>query len=423
MRACSVEHPDPTATATTCRLCWLAVNGPNSTAEFHGKPNQISEPVICRHMSETPTERAGCGSCQARWRYPCEVFGECSPEGEHVGVKKCNGCVFRESRLSEADEPTPRYLELINEQCPGDVLVMSAAIESLHRTYPREFVTAYSGTTPELFHHNPHVVGKRETIDGKPINWKPVKMEYPLVNHCDSRPVHFMHGYCDWLARVIGKPVPLVVNRPRLYLSDEERGWIPQVAEVFGGPVKYWLVNAGYKDDYPAKWWGASNFQKLVDLLRGKVFFVQVGEAGHNHPPLSGVLDMRGKTDTRQFVRMVYHASGGVGPSTFLQHACAAFERPYVCLAGGREPLAWQHYPRQATLSTIGVTPCSKSRAGVSCWCDRAQISESHPHANICELPVISAGGEVVTTCLESIRPERVAEEILSRYNVGSSFS
>lgn len=414
----------PEYTPDQCRRCWSYVYAKGNAKAKEDAANrtaQKSEPLgPCRHFTDTPLEKSGCGSCQTKWRYPCEVFGACSPEGYHAGVKRCNGCAFREGVNSEAAEPKPTYLELVNEQCPGDVLVMSAAIESLHRTYPREFVTAYDGTAAELFDHNPHVVAKRE-IDG--ATWRRVKMQYPLVDHCDARPVHFMQGYTDFLSTVVGKPVPLVVNRPFVYLSPEERGWIPQVEEVLGGRVKYWLVNAGRKDDYPAKWWGTANFQKLVDLLRGKVLFVQIGETGHEHPPLTGVLDMRGKTDTRQLCRMVFHAAGGVGPSTFLQHLCAAFEKPYVCLAGGREPLAWQHYPRQATLSTIGATPCTKSRQGVSCWSDVAVKNPARPGATVCELPVISGGGEIVTACLESIRPERVAEEVLSRYNVGTSFA
>jgi hypothetical protein len=415
-------HGEPVA---GCRICFLADTDPRYQ-KLYGSA-QISEPAplaVCRHMTEKAISRGACGSCQVKWIYPCEVYGTASPEGYHVGgVKRCNGCVHHAPRNSEKAEPNVKRLLLANHQCPGDALVMSAAIESLHFTYPGEYVTAYEGVAKELFDHNPHVAEWREEIDGERVEWEPVRMQYPLVDQCDMRPVHFMQGYCDWLATVIRKPVPLMVNRPHVYLSPEERGWIPQVAETLGKRPKYWLVNAGYKDDYPAKWWGASNFQRVVDLLRGKVLFVQIGEAGHTHPPLAGVLDMRGKTDIRQLCRMVFHASGGFGPSTFLQHLCAAFEKPYVCLAGGREPLAWQHYPRQATLSTIGVTQCTKSRAGVSCWKDAARANPERPKQSVCELPVISSGGEVVTACLESIRPERVAEEILLRYNTGTSFA
>jgi ADP-heptose:LPS heptosyltransferase len=389
-------------------------------------PKRVPEKELtpCLYLTETPLSKGGCGSCVGKWVYPCDVYGKATLAGYVPGVKRCLGCVHYTSRHEPPKgEPVVTRLVLVNECCPGDVLVMSAAVESLHRTYPGEFITAYEGTAPELFDHNPNIVEAVPVIDGAAVEWQRVKMVYPLIDKCDERPVHFMQGYTEYLATVIGKPLPLVVNRPYVYLTPEESSWLPQVHEVTGAAVRYWLVNAGHKDDYPAKWWGTSNYQRVVDLLRGKVQFVQIGEEGHSHPPLSGVIDMRGKTDTRQFCRMVYHSAGGIGPSTFLQHLSAAFEKPYVCIAGGREPLAWQHYPRQATLSTIGVCGCEPSRKGLSCWRDRVQPSAEKPAASLCELPVISAGGEFVASCLESIRPERVAEEIWSRYNNGTRLS
>lgn len=387
-------------------------------------PAKSSEPkALCRHMYDSPVNRDGCGSCIAKWEYPCEIHGTCTPEGWRAGVKRCDGCDFYVPRGSDQIEYEPRYIELVNNLCPGDVLVMSAAIESLHRTYPRDFVTAFSGTAPELFEFNPHVVRKCEQIDGRRVQWEQVQMRYPLIDECDARPVHFMQGYSDYLGEQLGVRLPLVVNRPYVYLSPEESSWIPQVHEATESRESYWLVNAGYKDDYPAKWWGHSNYQTLVNILRGRVRFVQIGEAGHNHAPLDGAIDMRGKTDVRQLVRMVYHAAGGVGPSTFLQHLCAALQKPYVCVAGGREPLAWQHYPRQATLSTVGGGRCSKSLAGLSCWADAADKRTSKPGQTLCELPVINPAGECVSDCLDSINPRRVASEILARYNQRNTFA
>ncbi len=391
------------------------------TAAHYANGNVPAAPGIisggpCVHFNDAPIERKDCGSCQQNWIYPCDVHGQCSPTGWHPETKRCVTCAQYHPASSETEPKVARRITLINDCCPGDVTVMSAAVESLHAAHPGDYITAYAGTAPELFDHNPHISPMHAGH-----NWEPVKLTYPLIDRCDDVPVHFMNGYCKFLEDLLGKPVPLAVNRPHLYLAPEEQGWISQVAELTGGHSRYWLVNAGYKDDYPAKWWGTTNFQRVIDMLRGRVLFVQIGEASHAHPPLAGVLDVRGKTDTRQLMRMVYHAAGGLGPSTFLQHLCAGFEKPYICLAGGREPLAWQHYPRQATLSTVGVTPCSASRAGRSCWKDRASASPDKPGASLCELPVISGGGELITACLESLRPERVAEEILARYNTGSS--
>ena len=60
----------------------------------------------------------------------------------------------------------------------------------------------------------------------------------------------------------------------------------------------------------PIKWWDIVRWQQVVDHFRGKILFVQVGDTSHNHRPLRGVLDLRGKTDLRQLVRLVHHADG-----------------------------------------------------------------------------------------------------------------
>lgn len=412
-------HTEPKA---GCRICELS--GDERYKALVSGPAKISEPLEpCRYLHDAPSKRDGCGSCIGKWEYPCEVFGACTPEGWREGVKRCAGCNYYVPRTSDRAEFEPRYVELVNNTCPGDVLVMSAAVESLHMLYPTGFVTSYRGTAPELFYHNPAIVARRDEIDGRRVEWETVEMHYPLIDECDSRPVHFMQGYCDYLGEQLGVSLPLVVNRPHLYLSPEEMSWVPQVEEATGTREPYWLVNAGYKDDYPAKWWGRSNYQRLVNILMGKVRFVQIGEAGHNHPALEGVIDMRGKTDVRQLARMVYHAGGGVGPSTFLQHLCAALQKPYVCVAGGREPLAWQHYPRQATISTVGGGRCTKSMQGLSCWVDAADARTAKPSHTLCELPVVNAAGECLPDCLESISSARVASEILARYNQRKQFA
>lgn len=210
-----------------------------------------------------------------------------------------------------------------------------------------------------------------------------------------------MQGYVEWFANKLKIPLRLEVNRPYLYLSREERSWIPQVERPF------WIVNAGVKKDFTCKGWGHERYQEVVDKLQGKVKFVQIGEKGHEHKPLNGVVDLLGKTDTRQLIRLVYHSSGGVGPSTFLQHLCAAWEKPYVCLLGGREPVAWVQYPKQTTLHTIGQLDCCRSRA---CWKSRVVPlgDGAHQDGSLCAKPVNG-----VPECLTRITPNKVMEAVL----------
>jgi hypothetical protein len=78
------------------------------------------------------------------------------------------------------------------------------------------------------------------------------------------------------------------------------------------------LIDAEYEGDDSVEW-GASNYQRVVDLLGGRIPVVHIGCAAPKHPPLSGVIDLRGQTDLRQLVRVVSHTASGVGSSTLLQ--------------------------------------------------------------------------------------------------------
>ena len=73
-----------------------------------------------------------------------------------------------------------------------------------------------------------------------------------------------------------------------------------------------------------------SSTKKVVDHFKGKIVFVQCGERSHFHPPLKGTVNLVGKTDMRQYVRLMYHAIGCVSPVTFGMHLCAAVESRYM---------------------------------------------------------------------------------------------
>ena len=92
--------------------------------------------------------------------------------------------------------------------------------------------------------------------------------------------------------------------------------------------MSFWIVVAGGKSDYTTKWWAPDRYQRVIDHFAGHVLFVQVGESGHAHPPLRGVLDLRGNTTLRQLVRLVYHAQGALCPVTLMMHLAAAVECP-----------------------------------------------------------------------------------------------
>ncbi len=307
--------------------------------------------------------------------------------------------------------PDARKLILKNHLSPGDVLCMTAAMRSLHQQYPGKYLTAVDTSAPAIFEHSPDVVPLDEA---KAAGFEEVVTEYPLVHRSNQDPHNVLHGYCDFLQRRLGIPLPLMGNRPVIWLSPEERAWQNQVHQETGKDRKFWLINAGSKQDFTAKQYHA--YEEVVDRLQGRVLFVQVGSAEHLHKPLEGVIDFIGKTDMRQLIRLVYHAQGVVCGVTFLMHLAAAFEKPAVVIAGGREPRSWNTFPRQVLLSTVGMLPCCKDGG---CWRSRVvKLGDgSEQDGSLCDnpMPTTPAAGK----CMGLISPESVADAVMGYYAGG----
>jgi hypothetical protein len=146
-----------------------------------------------------------------------------------------------------------------------------------------------------------------------------------------------------------------------------------QVHEVTGVDTPFWIVAGGGKFDVTIKWWSHERYQEVVNAYRDRILFVQVGQQGHWHPKLHHAMDLRGRTDIRQLVRLVYHAQGILCGVTFLMHLAAAVpprpgrpsRRPCVVVAGGREPAHWETYPGHQFIHTIGALPCCEK---TGCW-------------------------------------------------------
>ena len=213
-----------------------------------------------------------------------------------------------------------RRLILCNHQSPGDIVMLTAAVRELKRTLGAGVEIDVRTPCPALWEHNPHLT---PLADGA---GELIECHYPLIHRSNTGPWHFIHGYTQFLGERLGVALAPAEFRGDLHLSPQEKGWMSQVQEVTRVPVPYWIVAAGGKHDFTAKWWAHARWQAVVERFAGRVLFVQVGEAGHHHPALRGVLDLRGRTDLRQLVRLVHHAQGVLCPVTLLMHLAAAVE-------------------------------------------------------------------------------------------------
>jgi ADP-heptose:LPS heptosyltransferase len=211
---------------------------------------------------------------------------------------------------------TQRRIVLRNHQSPGDIVALTGAVRDLHRNCPGQFKTNLITTAQELWSYNPYV-----TLFPIDKSVEQIQVEYPLVHKSDNGPYHFIDGFCSFLEQRLGVNIRDRLCFGDIYVTDEEKGWLNQVQVITGKDVPFWIVVNGGKLDFTAKWWNPIRMQSVVDALPN-IIFAQVGEAGHHHTPLRGqnIVNLIGKTDTRQLIRLMYHAAGVIWNGEKLAH-------------------------------------------------------------------------------------------------------
>jgi ADP-heptose:LPS heptosyltransferase len=304
-----------------------------------------------------------------------------------------------------------RRLILSNDQSPGDVLMLTAAVRDLHRNHPGEFLTDVRTSCPQIWENNPDITPLDESEAGTEV----IACHYPLIHRSDSTPVHFVQGFIHYLNCILDLRIEVTEFRGAIYVSEEEKSWTSQVDELTGGRP-FWIVVAGGKNDFTIKWWDWRRYQQVVDHFRGRLLFVQIGEAGHYHPALKSVIDLRGQTDVRQLIRLVYHATGVLSPVSFPMHLAAAVEtkpggprnRPCVVVAGGREPPHWEAYPHHQFIHTVGSLPCCDQGG---CWKSRTIPLGDGAPGDLPENLCVDVRGSL-PACMDMITAEDVIRRI-----------
>ena len=313
---------------------------------------------------------------------------------------------------------------LTHWRAPGDIVCMTACVRDLALNYPNRYEIHVAGSCQDLWENNPHVTkawGPRLPRDIPRYRLSCVDS----FATSDTSKMHYITAFHRDLEKQLAIEIPALYPKGDLYLSDPE-GTVPPVEG------RYWLVIAGGKADIPVKMWSAARFQQIVSILHEHdIRCVQAGATlpGHQHPVLSGVIDLVGKTDFRGFLRLVYHADGVICPPTFAMHAAAAFDKPCVVIAGGREPWWWAayvdatqgHFGEQSQpvqvphryLHTIGQLECCRLSG---CWRTHIGPCEGKSTETLCVSPVDDGHGQSIPTCLAQITVEQVIEAVLS-YN------
>ena len=307
--------------------------------------------------------------------------------------------------------------------------MLTAAVRDLHRAHPGEFLTDVRTSCPALWENNPYLT----PLDEHDPSVEAVDCHYPLIHQSNSTPAHFLHGFPAYLNQTLGTRIRVTDFKGDIHLSDEEKAWSAHVASAEGDVFPYWLFVSGGKFDYTIKWWDPARYQQVIDHFRGRIQFVQVGEGGHHHPALRGVVDLRGQTTLRHLVRLTHRAEGVVSPVSLLMHLAAAVEpppgapknRPCVVIAGGREPPHFTAYPHHQFIHTVGALKCCDNGG---CWKSRTlPIGDGDEKDNPDQLCVDVVGH--LPRCMDMISADEVVRRIelyfsgglLERTSVGAS--
>jgi ADP-heptose:LPS heptosyltransferase len=307
-----------------------------------------------------------------------------------------------------------------NYQSPGDVTMLTAAVRDLHRCHPNQFITDVRTACPHLWENNPYLTSLKENDPQVQV----LPCEYPLIHRSNQTPVHFIYGFAEFLNQKLNLQIKPTEFKGDIHISEKEKSWYSQVREIIGQDLPFWVIVAGGKNDFTTKWWAPDRFQNVVDHFRHKILFVQVGEKKHRHPALTGVIDLRGKTDLRQLVRLVYHSQGVLCPVTLLMHLAAAIEvkggtpkcRPCVVVAGGREPSQWEAYPHHQFIHTNGSLKCCDFGG---CWKSRTvplgDGDEKDRPENLC-VDVVRK----LPRCLDMITTDHVIQRLEMYFDGGA---
>ncbi|WP_286336136.1 glycosyltransferase family 9 protein [Hydrogenimonas cancrithermarum] len=282
----------------------------------------------------------------------------------------------------------------------GDQLCMVALAEALNKQTGEKVIvfTDYVG----LFKNNPHlekvVEVNRETVTGGALFRALHRLE-------GNRVLHFSYKKKDNLdlesymrktqAKIslielhslhISFPIDHSSLSPILYFENaEEEQFLDRVKE-YG---KYAIINPISKKQYtPNKDWGFDNFQKVVDLTKNDIQWIQVGL--ENERLLNHVSDMRGKTSSlRELALWIKFSEFVLSNEGMYNHMAAAVSTRSYTLFGGFHPKEVALYDTTIPLVQKQLPECAY------CW-----LRSPCPYDHL--------------RCFEGLGAEDVAEKILN---------
>ena len=301
---------------------------------------------------------------------------------------------------------------LKQSQSPGDILMLTAAVRDLKRAYP-DFAINCKTSAQQLWENNPYLDTSVTEFNADKV----IYCHYPLIHKSTQGAYHFIHGFRLYLEEQLNIKIPSGQFKVDVHLSEEQRNdeFINNIVD----DKPFWIIDAGYKNDFTCKMWEYAKFQEVVNRTCDKIRWIQIGSTEHNHKSLENVISLVGKTNHRQFVNLMWRASGVLTPVSYPMHLSTMQwkdhedeKRPCVVIAGSREPAVWQQYTCHQYIHNCGALDCSRKG---SCWKSRVeQLNDGSSQDNsICTHPVLTESGQKVPKCLDMISVDQVVRRIM----------
>ncbi len=318
----------------------------------------------------------------------------------------------------------------------GDTVLLSALVRDIHLAYPDKYEIMVDTNFSNVWWNNPYVTKFEESGHPRPqkitVSWgDAIKWNaYARVNGKHEMK-HILAWYHYDFERKTGIHVPVTDPKADLYLDAQELK-----RRVQG---RYWVIVSGGKLDVTVKHWHAHRAQEVVDKLYPQgIRCVQVGAVNQNHihPPLTNVNNLVGKTENaRDLWNLIAHSEGVICGVTAAMHIAAAYDKPCVVYAGGREEPWFEAYVdsfkafgKEAKsvkvphkyLHTIGLLDCCDKQG---CWKKRTvaldPIDLSAKSHTLCKQPVRPDATHPVAKCQDLLLSDHVVEAVMSYYESG----
>lgn len=318
----------------------------------------------------------------------------------------------------------------------GDTVLMTALVRDIHRAYPGQYEIKVDTNFTNVWWNNPHVTTFEEAGLPRPtkitVEWGDAIKWNAYAKYGGRKEMkHILAWYHYDFERKTGMKVPVTDPKPDLHLDAQERK-----QRIQG---RYWVILSGGKLDLTTKHWHAHRAQETVDKLAAQgIHCVQAGavHTNHVHPPLKNVTNMIGKTENvRDLWNLVLHSDGVICGVTGAMHIAAAFDKPCVIYAGGREEPWFEAYvdnfkafgptanpvkvPHKF-LHTIGMLECCDVQG---CWKKRTipldPTDLNRKAHTLCRQPVRPATTHPVPRCQDLITSDHVVEAVMEYYESG----